>query len=89
MSHADREQAPHYAWFELEPLHRWYWWLVERRLSWPTKVMWLRKAERGLRQWAERHGLTLLGDPIGVVVRRGSRVVVRASALTSDPEEID
>lgn len=73
-------------WFELDPpLRRWFWWLVKRRLTWPSEGMWLRKAEDGVRLVAARQGMRLIGDPIGEAVERTGSIVVRASALATGP----
>lgn len=82
------EAAVYRMWCELEPEQpRWYWWLVEHRLTLPTKRMWLRLAEDGVRAQAAVDSVMLVGDPIGEAVHRDGRVVVRASALAIGPDD--
>lgn len=84
------DDAFYRVWFELDPLPGWLWWLVRRKLSWPTQGMWLRKAEGGVRQMARQRGLTLIGDPLAEAVKRGRQIVLRASALaTGQPDPSD
>lgn len=80
-------QAVYRVWYDIDPpLPRWYWWLVERRLTLPTRGMWMRKAEDGARQLVQECGMQPIGDPIGVAETRGRRVAVRASAFAIGPD---
>lgn len=68
------------------PLSRLHWWLLDHHLlGWPGKRAWLRKVDWGVRELAEQHGLTLIGDPIVRAERVDGRVALVASALASGP----
>jgi hypothetical protein len=77
----------YHLWDELvPPLHPLTWWAIEHRiLFWPTKGMWLRRAARKVLEMAAEKGLTVVGDPLPSVVRRGGQVVIGATALAIGP----
>lgn len=75
-------------WVQLEkPLPRWYWWAVERGLSWPfTRARWMSDVEDATRREAAARGMTVLIDPVGHTEVRDGRVFILAEAIVTGPD---